>query len=141
VFAHVPLVVVLPDTHELAGCEALELTAVLPEKLVMLPTNSLMRRWIDARFAEYGVSPKVALETSSMHSACRIAVRMGLIAIVDAFTAHGINGKGYVIRPLEPTLEIALGFVLPSDRLVNEMTSGLMQCVEIASEDLLKAIN
>ncbi len=135
-FARAPLMVVMPKSHPLARKKSLELSDLLSESLVMLPMHSLMRRWIDAKFGEFAISPKVAMETSSMHSACRIAVETGCITIVDAFTAQGQKRQGAALRPLKPALEITFGFVLPSGRNQNPMVSSLMDCVKAVTQQI-----
>tara|TARA_R110002110_G_scaffold138271_14_gene323972 strand:+ start:10185 stop:11087 length:903 start_codon:yes stop_codon:yes gene_type:complete len=133
-FSRVPLVTVMSESHPLASHKSIRLSDLLSESLVMLPTNTLMRRWIDTKFGEYGIAPKVAMETSSMHSACRIAVKNNCVTIVDAFTAVGQKRKGTVLRPLMPTIEVTFGFVFPSNRKANPMVPYLMDCVKTASQ-------
>lgn len=141
VFAEVPLFVVMPADHRLSQELSVDLADVAQEKLIMLPPTSLLRRWIDGKFAEARRSPSVRIEASSMYAACRYVDKGFGITLADPFAIHGVRSRNLAIRPLKDELKASCCFVLRSDREPPAMVTRFMELTEGAAIALLDEIN
>jgi DNA-binding transcriptional LysR family regulator len=115
--------------HRLSRSKSVKLQDLAKERLVLLPGTSLLRRWIDERFAALDRTPTVHLETSSMTSACRFA-SLGLgVTICDPLTLHALRHARLAARPIRPTLSMSLAFVLRPDQEPSPPVARFMQLV------------
>ncbi|HEY4200442.1 MAG TPA: LysR family transcriptional regulator [Devosiaceae bacterium] len=136
-FVMVPAYVVMPQDHALATLKAVSLAELATQRLVMMPSTSIIRRWLDGEFDKIRVAPTVALETSSMMSAAQYAAKGVGLTIADPFAIHAISHRNFVVRPLEPALTFGFSFVLPTERPPTEIVKYFMSLVEKAAVELL----
>lgn len=139
-FLKVEAYVVMPPRHRLAREASVSLAQLADEELVMMPSTSIIRRWLDGEFAQIRTAPRVVLETSSMMSASHYAAMGVGLTIADPFAIHAISHGEFVVRPLAPELEFTFCFVLPPDQLPTPIVSHFMAVVETVATALLPEI-
>jgi DNA-binding transcriptional LysR family regulator len=130
VFAKVPAIAVLPKGHRLAGARRVSLTELAQEDLVLLQPTSLIRRWIDGKFAELRRTPNVLVETSSLYVCCQYAARGLGATIADPLSAHALRGEELVARPLEGNLQMSCAFVLRGESEPSAVARAFMDIVQ-----------
>jgi len=136
-FATVPAYVVMPGGHPLSRKKVISLKDLATEQLVMMPSTSIIRRWLDGEFDRARIAPTVALETSSMMSAAHYATMGVGLTIADPFAVMAIPHRNFVLRPLDPTLSFAFGFVLPTERPPSAIVTDFMNTVGQVANALL----
>jgi DNA-binding transcriptional LysR family regulator len=135
-FAGGAALAVMHATHPLAEREVVSLDDLAKEWLVMLPSTSLVRRWLEGRFAQQRIIPKIVMETS-MVSACHFAM-LGLgVAIGDPLAIRSLATSDIAARPISPALAFDYSFVLPIDRKLTPMVSHLMNVIRSTTHALL----
>jgi DNA-binding transcriptional LysR family regulator len=127
----------MPESHPLTQCDSVSLTALAQERLIMLPPASLLRRWIDGKFAEVGRAPFVAIESSTMAAACVLASKGLGITIADLFTLNSLDRDGLAVRPLDPPLNATFGYILPTGRRPSPLVLRFIDLVRSAAESVL----
>lgn len=139
-FVSVPAYVVMPPSHPLAEKSAFSLEDLATERLVMMPSTSIIRRWLDGEFDRARIAPTVALETSSMMSAAHYATMGVGLTIADPFAIKAIPHRNFVLRPLTPALSLAFSFVLPKERPPSAITADFMTIVAQVAESLVPSL-
>ena len=132
-----PALVVLPPGHLFADQERVSLGDLLGERLILLPSTSLMRRWVDGKFAEIGRTPSVPIETTTMLSACRMVAAGIGITIADAFTVRTLPPGSVTTRVLEPRLNVTFGFTFPGERTPSALVTRFTEVVTRTATELL----
>ncbi|MDE3010718.1 MAG: LysR family transcriptional regulator [Pseudomonadota bacterium] len=109
-------VCVLPAGHALLRHARLEPAHFADQRFVSLAPGDPYRSQVDALFQHHGVRRRMALETSSAVSLCRL-VQQGLgVGIVNPLTAHAFAGQGLAVRRLTIHIPFRLGIVFPEHR-------------------------
>ena len=103
-----PYVAVVPEGHRLARKSSLTPKDFDGENFISLNHSSQSRRYVDAIFAEAGVSRVMRVETHLSEIVCGL-VSSGLgVGICDPFTAREFARRGVVARPFRPMVTIEI---------------------------------
>ncbi|MBS0536053.1 MAG: LysR family transcriptional regulator [Proteobacteria bacterium] len=103
-----PYVAVVPEDHKLARKNSLAPKDFEGENFISLNHSSQSRRYVDAIFAEAGVSRVMRVETHLSEIVCGL-VSSGLgVGICDPFTAREFARRGVVARPFRPVVTIEI---------------------------------
>jgi DNA-binding transcriptional LysR family regulator len=132
-----PIMAVMLEDHPLASHDRINLALLAQQQLIMMPRNSLLRRWIDGRFAEIGLAPAPRIEASTMASGCILAAKGLGVTIADAFTIETAGIEGLVVRPLDPPLDATFGYVLPTQRQPSPLILRFLELVRQSAEEVL----
>lgn len=132
-----PIMVVMHENHPLARHDRIDLPLLAQQQLIMMPRNSLLRRWIDGRFAEIGAAPAPRIEASTMASGCVLAAKGLGVTIADAFTIETADLDGLAVRPLDPPLDATFGYVLPTQRQPSALILRFLELVRESAADAL----
>lgn len=116
-------VAVVPKGHRLARKRVLEPRDFAGQSFISLGQSTLLRFRIDAVFADAGIIRQMRIETPLSMIACALAAADAGLAIVDPFTAREFAGRGIVLRPFKPRIEVEFA-ILYSTQLA---LSGLAQ--------------
>lgn len=139
--ASAPVSVVMAPDNPLALRRSITLETLAQESLIMLPKASLLRRWIDGKFAEIGLAPPVRIEASTISSGCLLSAEGLGVTIADALTIHSLRQRDVAVRPIEPTLNVTFGYVLPSERQATPIVRRLIEIVRDVAETMLADID
>ncbi|MEW9613386.1 LysR substrate-binding domain-containing protein [Shinella sp. S4-D37] len=109
----IPYVAVIPQTHRLAGQDAISLKDLHGERMILLSQHSFVRHQIDSMLSALGVAPNVVVETPSASIACGLAAAGIGITLVGRSTAKPLDGAGVVVKPLVEAFQGNLGVIFP----------------------------
>lgn len=109
-------VAVVPQGHRLARKRVLEPSDFAGQSFISLGQSTLLRFRIDSVFADAGIARQMRIETPLSMIACALAAANAGLAIVDPFTAQEFAGRGVVLRPFKPRVEVEFT-ILYSTRL------------------------
>jgi DNA-binding transcriptional LysR family regulator len=100
------IVCVLPARHRLAKRAALRLSDLEHEKVITYLPQALLRPYIDRALSSSRSPLHIAVETSTSATAIMLAVHGAGIALIESsfFAARPV--AGFVMRPLEPRIEL-----------------------------------
>jgi DNA-binding transcriptional LysR family regulator len=132
-------VLVMSKEHRLASCKRVRISDLADEPMVMLRGRSLARGFLDKAFREHKISPSIAIETSTMASACQLAARGLGIALADRFSLSAMAQSDFITRPLDPPLTFHYGFLFPANRPVSQMVQRFADIIAETAGDLLGA--
>jgi DNA-binding transcriptional LysR family regulator len=104
-------VAVIPQRHRLARKRMLEPGDFAGESFISLGQSTLLRFRIDAVFADAGIARQLRIETPLSMIACALAASGAGLAIVDPFTAGEFDGRGIVVRPFAPRIDVEFGIL------------------------------
>lgn len=107
-------VAVMPQTHRLARRTTIRPDDLAGERFVRLADGSVFGARIDTIFEEASRNAVVATPLAGI--ACSLVLAGAGIAIVDPFSASDFVGRGVIIRPLEPAIDIHIASVVSAQR-------------------------
>ena len=99
-------VAVLPRRHPLSRKRDLVPRDFAGQPFISLGQSSLLRFRIDSIFADAGIARQMRIETPLSMIACALAAAETAVAIVDPFTAREFEGRGIVVRPFTPRIDV-----------------------------------
>ncbi|HLI11497.1 MAG TPA: LysR substrate-binding domain-containing protein [Alphaproteobacteria bacterium] len=109
--APVPAMAVVPARHRLARRRRLQPRDFAGEPFISLGQSTLLRFRIDAVFADAGVRRQMRIETPLAIIACAFAAAEAGLTIVSPFTAEAMAGRGVVVLPFEPRIDVEFGLL------------------------------
>jgi DNA-binding transcriptional LysR family regulator len=139
-FAQVPMLAAMRKDHPLARRRSLTLAELAPERLILTPPTSLLRRWIDGQFAAVRHAPQSQIEISSLAGACLLAAQGAGIALAEPLSVYGVRNPDLITRPLQPAMKVSLSFVLRADRKPSAIAERFMTLARESSTRVLKRI-
>lgn len=105
------LMVVLPPTSPLAARRRLTMRDLATVPLVMTPSDTPMRRRIDAAFAEAGTAPSLAVESEHREAIVALVLAGAGASILPGPLADVARASGAITIPLSPRLRRAVGLI------------------------------
>lgn len=124
-----PVVLLVPQTHRLAGSQRLSIKALAPEPLILLSQHSALRKLLEQAFHQLDIEPNIKFETPHSLVACAL-VREGLgLTIVSRETAQQFEGQGVQIIALEEKVTSEEGIILPKIGIQNPLTELFVTCL------------
>ena len=95
---------------------------------------------INRLFARLGLTPSLAIDTSSLLAVCHF-VASGLgCGIVDPFTAHAVGRSDVAFRPLEPHLEFEYGLLFEKDFPQSAQITALCDEIVAAAPKIMRHV-
>jgi DNA-binding transcriptional LysR family regulator len=114
-------VCVMHEDHPLARETAITPELLSPHPLILLGSGRSWRVQVDQAFAEFGIRPRVAVETHMHASACALAARGVGVTIVNELLAKAYLRPPLVARPFLPDIlheyAFAVSSISPPSRL------------------------
>ncbi len=102
-------VVIVPRGHPLSKRQRVKLADLAPYPLVLLDRTTASRAWLDARFAEAGVTPTVAMEMNSIEVLKRlVSLGFGLSIVPEVAVGPGDAVVALALTGLEQRRQIGL---------------------------------
>jgi len=100
--ARLPLVVVMPETHRLAGQERVQMSELAGELFIGVPESEVpgRDRWITGLCRKAGFRPRFLMESESLVHALSLVVSEQAVAISPSYV-EDVPAAGVVMRPLE----------------------------------------
>jgi DNA-binding transcriptional LysR family regulator len=127
-FANVRAALALPPDHPLCSKDVIEPHDLQDLPFVALAPEDTTRREAETIFAQYGVSPRIVIETAYSSTICAFVLAGLGCGIVDPVTAVGYTERGLQLRRLEPKIEFRTLILFPpqrKSRLTTEMKLAL----------------
>ena len=118
---------VLPVRHPLAGSDTLTPQELFPYQLILLSARREVQSTIDRAFKTIGRRPIIAIETTTVGSACALAARGLGIAIVNSMLADSFLGNELVSRPFFPAIQQDYAFATPASSPPSRLTTEFMR--------------
>lgn len=120
---------IMPARHALAKRRAVRVTDLAPHPVITYLPQALLRPYIDRALSDRKSALNIAVETSTAATAIMLAVQGAGIALVETtlFTARPI--PGFVMRPLEPRVQLKILLLRPrqgaASRVLADFTAHL----------------
>ncbi|WP_210202552.1 LysR substrate-binding domain-containing protein [Alsobacter soli] len=134
-----PAVAVLPAGHPLGAKPALMPEDFAGEQFVSLENSTQLRYRIDAVFSQARVSRRTRAETPLSMIACAMVAAGAGLSIVDPFTAAEYDGRGVVIRPFRPQIQLEVAAIWSSQRSRSGIAQQFMAFIERRLEPFRRA--
>lgn len=128
-FAQIAAALAIPPGHRLAGKDVIVPADLEGLDLVALAPEDTTRHEAEAIFAQYGVSPKVVVETAYSSTVCALVLSGLGCGIVDPVTAAGYVERGLVLRPMKPSVSFRTLMLFPTQKkskIVADMAGALL---------------
>ncbi|KAA0680624.1 LysR substrate-binding domain-containing protein [Roseomonas genomospecies 6] len=122
----VPVVAIVPSGHPLARRSRLVPEDFAGEAFISLGASTLLRYRIDAAFADHGVQRTMRVETQLTMIACAMVAAGAGVSIVDPFTAEEYAGRGVVIIPFEPRVNIEMAVLHSAQRSLSTLAQDFL---------------
>lgn len=126
---HCGTVCVLPRSHALAGEGCLSPAKLANVPLVLLGARRDVRNAVERAFRKHQVRPQVAIETTTVGSACALAHRGLGVAIVNERLAREFLGNDLVAVPFSPAIPQAYAFAWSSISSPSRLAERFIDCV------------
>lgn len=108
-------VVIVPRGHALAGRSKLRLQDVAKFPLVLLDRTTASRAWLERHFAVEKLSPRVAMEMSSLEVLKRLVeLDFGISVVPELAVQSEVTAKRIVALPLVGAERRMVGILLPA---------------------------
>ncbi len=123
------IVCIMSPDHELAGKQSLRTRDLEGFPLIAYHPDLPFARSIQKAFVDHDSLPVVRIEANHT-SLVRDLVRLGGgIALVDEFTLWFEPQDGFIVRAIEPAIEVTMGIVYARNRPLPRMAQKLVDCV------------
>lgn len=126
-FVTVDTVCAMPIDHPLRKLKTITPDDLRDQPLLLLGQGRTTRIRIEAAFKQYGITPKVRVETHTVGAACACAARGMGIAIVNGLMARQFTDRGVVLRPFRPGILHELVFMTPATTPRPRLTQAFFQ--------------
>jgi DNA-binding transcriptional LysR family regulator len=97
---------VLPAKHPLARRSTIRVRDLAPYPIVTYLPQALLRPYIDRALSEKGSALRISVETGTSATAIMLAVHGAGIALIETALFSARPVPGFVMRPLEPRIEL-----------------------------------
>jgi DNA-binding transcriptional LysR family regulator len=101
-----PLGCILPARHPLAKRSTIRIRDLAPYPIVTYLPQALLRPYIDRALSEKASALKITVETGTSATAIMLAVHGAGIALVETALFSAQPVPGFVMRPVEPRIEL-----------------------------------
>ena len=115
-------VCMLPKGHSLAKHEVIQVDMLNGVDFIFLTRRNKSRHQLDEIFLTEGVKPRLRVEVSNAPMACSLAAEGLGITVVNALIARRYDGKGVVMREMEPRISYDYGLFFPANQPRSEIT-------------------
>lgn len=123
------MLVCMPPDHRLADMDAVSMSALRDEQLIMLKKGTHIRQMIIEQCEKFQFSPKIVFSTSQLQTIVRMVTEsIGITFLLD-FIAQ--SQPGIVCKPLEEPVQVKTGLVWPKGQ---NMTEGLKAFIGVVQE-------
>lgn len=122
-------VCVLPQSHPLTNLELLTAADLADNPLVLLGARRDVQSAIDRAFRAIGRRPNLAVETTTVGSACALVTRGLGIALVNGMLAEGFLTENLVARPFRPAIAQEYAFAVSSQSSSTRLATAFLECV------------
>lgn len=136
------LVCIMPAGHPLAGRALLEPAHLGEHDVIYYSDEDTYRHRVDQWFQGAGVTPRLAIETTTATSmAAMVGAGLG-VAIVNPLTALAVEGAGVTIRPMARPIAYAINLWRPDtssrNRLGDDIAEATSRAVGVIGESLVE---
>lgn len=121
--------------HPLARSGTVAVPDLAAEPLIALTADTLLQSQIEAIFSAAGLTPRVAMRTSSTLLACALAAQGLGYTITDPFTVRGLPDTVTRAR-IEPGFAMEFGVLAPRDQAASPAAQDFEACVRSAFASL-----
>lgn len=124
---------VMPPEHPLVAKDRIAATDLDGVELVLLDEKAMIREKVLERIEAAGIVPRIHSSHNQifcMLNAIKDGNYIGFLNASDRYMARRLQGYGLVIRPLEPMLTFATGFILKAERPVSKVVRDLISLVQ-----------
>jgi DNA-binding transcriptional LysR family regulator len=120
---------IMPARHALARKRAIHVADLAPYPVITYLPQALLRPYIDRALSERAAALDIAIQTGTSATAIALATQGAGIALVETalFSARPISG--FVMRPIEPRVELKVLLLRPrqavTSRVLDDFTAHL----------------
>jgi DNA-binding transcriptional LysR family regulator len=107
--------VLLPRAHALAEESSITAAQLAQEPVVTLQGNQLWRRRLDEVYASAGITPHIAIESTSTILVQQLVREGNGISLIDRGCLYPVPDAELVLRPLVPERWVTYGCIYPVD--------------------------
>jgi DNA-binding transcriptional LysR family regulator len=136
-FFKVPLVLVLPEGHELSSESVITPSHITGAPFIAYTRNCTARTIFDQIMLTVSAQPKIVLECAFSAGICELVRQKQGIGLVDPFTAMDFAGRGVVCRPFRPGVEFRVGVAFPAHRPLPRVARRFLNVLRTMKDDLL----
>jgi DNA-binding transcriptional LysR family regulator len=126
-----PLGCILPARHPLAKRLTIRIRDLAPYPIVTYLPQALLRPFIDRALSEKASALNIPVETGTSATAIMLAVHGAGIALVETALFSARPVAGFVMRPVEPKIELKSLLLRPwqgaSSRILEDFVAHLKQ--------------
>lgn len=105
--------VLLPRAHALTAGKSVAAAQLAQEPVVTLQSNQLWRRRLDEIYASAGITPHIAIESTSTILVQQLVREGNGIALIDKACLHPVPDDELALRPLTPERWVTYGCIYP----------------------------
>ncbi|WP_374622282.1 LysR substrate-binding domain-containing protein [Devosia sp.] len=127
-FAEIQAALAIAPGHRLAKKAEIVPADLDKVELVALAPEDTTRHESEAMFAQFGVQPKIIVETAYASTVCALVLAGLDCGIVDPITAAGYVERGLILRPMRPSVSFRTLMLFPpqkKSKIVLDMASAL----------------
>jgi len=138
--AEMPCVAAISASDPLASLDVIPVDAFASRRLISMADPFRMRRIVDAKLRQNGVTPPAVVEVNTSITALT-AARSGMgIAIIEASTGYGVPVEGVVIRPLDIQIPYFWALIAPANATPTPLVEELMEQVKVIAAEILPGL-
>lgn len=124
-----------------AGTAPVALSDVRAETLIAMDVRDPLGSLLQTALAAHGTGMGTALLVQTYYLACAMVEAGCGDAIVDAYSAQGIQRPGLTVRRLEPPVHFRIGALVHADDPLSALHHGFLDCLRSACAEAAAALD